>query len=297
MTYLRNHWQGHHSLIRSFLVNLVLLRLVIFYLDRFTHPPFLEHTYTAVVATTLFFVVGHLIIYPWQIVGVLRACERYLRDLGSAAWVWAIYIGIAVSVVFTLISVFGAFQWMFIERDVELAADVLERERASKYTLTLANGDTLIHLRGSLEMGVTKKLEAILRQHPEVTGMVLESNGGHIYESRGVAKLIQRYGLDTYVFAYCSSACTTAFIGGSARILGENGRLGFHQYGLSANLPLPYLDIEKEQEKDRRFYQSQEIEEAFLERVFNANHAEIWFPRTEELLEAGVVHRVEGSPR
>jgi hypothetical protein len=297
MGYIRNHWLGRHSLIWSFSINLVLLRLIIFYLDRFTHPPFLEHPTAVAAATVSFLVVGHLVIYPWQIVGMLRSCERYLRDFGSAAWVWAVYLGIVVSIVVTLISAFGALQWLLIDRDAELAADVLARERAAKYALSHRDGDTLIRLSGSLEMGVTKKLKAILRQHPEITGMVLESDGGNIYESRGIAKLIQEYGLDTYVFASCSSACTTAFIGGTARILGENGRLGFHQYGLSANLPLPFLDIEKEQEKDRRFYRNQKIDEAFLERVFDASHAEIWFPSTEVLLAAGVVHRVEGFPR
>ncbi len=297
MGYIREHWQGRHSLIRSFLMNLVLLRLVIFYLDRFTHPPFLDSSHGAAAVTVSFLVAGHLIVYPWQIVGVLRSCERYLRDFGSAAWVWAIYLGLAVSIVVTLISVFGALQWLLIDRDVELAADVLERERAAKYALSLSDGDRLIRLSGSLEMGITKKLEAILRQHPGVTAMVLESHGGHIYEGRGVAKLIQRYGLDTYVFGSCSSACTTAFIGGAVRILGGNGRLGFHQYRLSANLPLPFLDIEKEQEKDRLFYQSQGIGKTFLERVFDASHADIWFPSPEVLLAAGVVHRIEESHR
>lgn len=292
MGYIRDHWRGRHSLLHSFLVNLVLGRLIVFYLDRFTHPPFLEASPPAVAATVSFLVFAHLILYPWQIAGVLRACDRYLRDFGSAGWVWGVYMGTAVSLVVTLIGVFGALQWLLIDRDVELAAEILERERAAKYSLTLSDGDTRVRLSGSLELGVTKKLEAILQQHPAVTAMVLESHGGHIYESRGIAKLIWRYGLNTYVAGSCSSACTTAFMGGVERVLGADGRLGFHQYGLSAKLPLPYLDLAKEQEKDRRFYRSRDVAEDFLERVFDAAHTEIWFPSHEALLAAGVVHRV-----
>ncbi len=293
MGYIRDHWRGRHSLLRAFLVNLVLGRLIVFYLDRFTHPPFLEASPAAAAATVSFLVIGHLVIYPWQIVGVLRSCDRYLSGFGSAGWVWGVYMGIAVSIVATLIGVFGAYQQTFMARDMELAAEVLERERAAKYALTLSDGDTRVRLNGSLELGVTRKLEAILNQNPAVTVMVLESHGGHIYESRGVAKLIWRYGLNTYVAGSCSSACAIAFMGGVERVLGADGRLGFHQYGLSANLPLPYLDLAKEQETDRRFYRSRDVAEDFLERVFDAAHTEIWFPSHEALLAAGVVHRVE----
>ncbi len=236
-----------------------------------------------------------VIIYAWQVVGVIRACDRYQSSYGSIVLVWGTHFGIVVSLLFTLVSVFVAFQNSFIEPDEDLLSSVWERERASKYALTLSDDSTQVYLNGSFELGITKKLRALLQQHPSVKGIVLASQGGNIYAGRGVAKLIHEHALDSYVFEACSSACTTAFIAGATRTLGPNGKLGFHQYGLEADYQVPFVDIADEQNTDRKFYQSQEIKDAFLDRVFDASQSDLWVPSAEELLEAGVVHRVDAK--
>ena len=73
--YLRHHWQGRQSLAWSFWVNLVLLRAVILGVDRFTRPPFLEDPQMVAAATVAYFLVFHLAVFTWQIVGVVRACD------------------------------------------------------------------------------------------------------------------------------------------------------------------------------------------------------------------------------
>lgn len=293
--YVRSHWLGQQSLGWSFWVNFALLRAAIFYMEEFTRPPFIEGIYADAVVAILFLVIAHVMIYAWQVVGVVRACDRYQSSYGSIASVWGIHFGIIVSLLFTLVSVLITFQNFFIEPDNDLLSLVWEREHASKYALIISDDSTYVSLNGSFELGLTKNLRALLQQHPSVKSIVLVSHGGNIYESRGVAKLINEHGLDSYVFESCSSACTTAFIAGATRTLGPNGRLGFHQYGLEADYQVPFVDIAGEQDADRKFYQSQKIKDEFLDRVFDASHSDLWFPSAEELLEAGVVHRIDAK--
>lgn len=290
--YIRNHWSGSQSLFWSFWINLILLRLAILYLERFTRPPFIVEPPVAIAATFSFFVVCQLIIFAWQIVGVLRTCDRHLAALKSIVWVWATQFGIAASIILTLITVYSGFQSLFLYRQGMLDDDAPERVRAAGYTLTLTDDGHLLHLNGDFEFGITGKVEALLRQHHGVEGIVLSSDGGQVYEGRGVANLIVGSSLDTYVFGTCKSACATAFIGGATRTLGVNGKLGFHQYRLDAGFANPLVDAGAEQEKDRRFYADRDIDPGFLRRVFDSPYDEIWFPDRDELLAAGVVHRI-----
>ena len=294
-SYVRSHWLGQQSLAWSFWANFALLRAAIFYMEKFTRPPFTEGIYADAAVAILFLVIAHVVIYTWQVVGVIRACDRYQSSYGSIVPVWGINFCIVVSLLFTLVSVSITFQSTFIEPNNDLLSVVWDRERASRYALTISDDRTYVNMNGSFELGLTKNLKALLQQHPNVKGIVLASQGGNIYESRGVAKLIQEHGLDSYVFEACSSACTTAFIAGATRTLGPNGRLGFHQYGFEADYQVPFVDIAVEQNADRKFYRSQKIKDEFLDRVFGASYSDIWFPSAEELLEAGVVHRIDAK--
>lgn len=295
MTYIRDHWRGGHSFAWSFWVNLVLLRAAIFWLEGFTGPPFLDDPHLFLPATIAFFAVFHVIVFAWQAVGVLRAGDRYLADLGTPILVPAACVGIMACAILTSVSAFGILQALFAERTDTILAEEWEHERAGRYELTLGDGGRLIRLTGDFEHGLTNNLASLLRNNPGVEGIVLSSDGGYVAEGRGVARLIRERRLDTYVFAVCKSACATAFIGGEARMLGASGRLGFHQYWLDRSIPAWIIDPQAEQRKDARFFRQQGIEAAFLERLFDKPHQEIWYPTADELIEAGVVQEILGD--
>ena len=292
MSYVRDHWRGGQSLAWSFWVNLVLLRAAILWLERFTGPPFLEDPRLAATATVAFLAAFHVIVYAWQIVGVLRAGDRYLARSSSSIWVPAAHVGIVASLMLTSVGVFASIQALLVDRSDENIAKTWEHERAGRYALTVTDGGRLARLTGDIELGITKNLSSLLRENQGVEGVVLSSDGGYVSEGRGVARLIQRQGLDTYVFAICKSACTTAFIGGATRVLGERGKLGFHQYALETGSTGAPIDPRAEQDKDRAFFGEQGIAGEFLSRIFDTPHQEIWFPDPQELLDAGVVHRI-----
>ena len=75
MRYIRDHWQGKHALIYALLINLIGLRALILFADRYTLPPFIADRIDALMATILFIILGHGGVFVWQVVGVLRATE------------------------------------------------------------------------------------------------------------------------------------------------------------------------------------------------------------------------------
>jgi len=298
MGYIRNHWQGNHSLFRSFWVNLVALRLLILFFERFTHPPFTEQSGLAIALTALYVVVFQVIVYGWQAMGVVKACDRYLTAFGSYITVLATQFGLVASLFVTLIYAGGAVQSLFADPEAMIINQRPKRPPLlDPYTLTVTEDGTRILVDGDFRIGIAKELSALLDQHPGVKAVVFSSNGGRVTEGRGLARVIGEHGLNTYVFDSCTSACTTAFIGGVKRILGEGGKLGFHQFRLDSAYNNPYIDPVAEQKIDLAFYLRQKIDSQFLEKVFQAAPTDIWFPSPDELLAAGVIDEIEPRQR
>jgi hypothetical protein len=293
MDYIRSHWQGKQSLAWSFWINLVGLRIVITYVEGFTHPPFTEQSTLSILSTIIFFIVFQVAVHVWQIFGVIRAGELYVSERGSYVMVLLAQLGIAVSLFISVLYIFGAFQSLFTDPNgPPLNPKLQDTIDLDDFTLDLSDDKRRIHLQGDFKIGITQQLALLLEQNPGVEGVVLSSNGGRVTEGRGVARLIMKHGLNTYVFKECKSACTTSFIAGVVRVLGPQGRLGFHQFYLDSKFRAAYIDRKAEQEADLEFYRKQNIAPGFLEKVFTTAHADIWFPDTEELLAAGVVHKI-----
>ena len=249
-----------------------------------------------------------IVVLIWQIVGFVRAGDHYLVDgHGAIEWVWVGYGGVL------LILLIAANGWYALfapfpparQGPGESAAERLNRERASKYSLSILSSEAagrggivpadkgrVLYLKGDFELGIAEKLKALLNRYHDIGWLVLESDGGRIYEARRIARMARDRGLKTYVLNHCNSACTTAFIGGKTRYLGPKGSLGFHKYWLDAQLQHPFVNLGEEQDKDRSFYRSQNISNDFLNRIFDEPHTGLWQPDHATLLKAGVVHKI-----
>jgi len=289
VNYLRDHWQGDHSLFRSFWLNLIAVRAVILGLERLTYPPFIEPSTAAIWISVIFVAVFHGVVFGWQIVGVVRAVDRDQRAHGSIATAFSAHFGIAFTVLVSTVVVFSAFQELTKSRP---KAKVVRPDPLGPYTFSLNGNGTIIYLHGDFRIGITKALGAFINQHPAVTGIVLNSAGGNIFQGRGVAKLIRSHGLNTYVIETCRSTCTTAFIAGRKRFLGTGATLGFHQYGIDTNINSLLPDPRAEQETDLTSYAEQGVTATFRQNVFDAPHDKIWLPGADELIAGGVVHEI-----
>jgi len=290
MNYIRKHWKGEYSLGISFWFNFLFLIITYHYVERLIRLSFNNHPRAFILAAIIYLVISRLIIYPWQVIGLLRACGRHLLKHGHVIRVRTVQAVVILSLLGTLIHILESAQSLIIFKN--RTDNKTEGQEPANYALSLIENGQFIHLEGSLDFGVTNDVAKILSNQSDVKGIILDSSGGIVYEGRGLFMLIKKHELDTYSFKNCSSACTIAFIGGSRRFLGENAKLGFHQYKLDSDKIQPFLDIESEQGKDLFLYESQMIKGEFLNKIFKKPQHEIWFPTQSDLLAAGVVDRI-----
>jgi len=285
--YIEQHWRGNLSLNRSFWVNLVLLFFLVGILERFLFPPYIENELAVTTAVLAYIIVVKLIVYPWQVVGVLRACDLRIRSDTGRSWATAAQIALVVSLAVTLVATIETYQSLQVFKQNLILKQIPLPE--PQYSLDLIKQDTLIHLRGPFEIGITNRVAEMIEQYPEVTGIILDSGGGQIYEGRGLARLVRENKLQTYSLDKCLSSCTTAFVAGTIRTLGTNARLGFHQYKTYSLIPS--INVRSEQAKDMAIFVKQGVSPEFLEKVFTHPPEEIWLPDIDELINAGVVHQ------
>ena len=158
------------------------------------------------------------------------------------------------------------------------------------YSLHVDPNRQLLQVNGTMEIGILSAFENMLSKHPELTQVAFNSNGGNIYQARGLAKLIISKALDTYVAESCYSACTIAYVAGKTRSMSPDGRLGFHQYNMKSKLLNQRFDVNKEQAKDLSFFKSRISDNNFIKNIFNSKNSDIWIPEQKHLLNTGVIH-------
>ena len=293
LNYIKQHWQGRNSLAQAFWLNLVILFVALGLVERYVFPPYIEDEVVVTVAVFVYVIVVKLIVYPWQVVGVLRVCDLRIKSDSGRSWATGVQIALVVSLAATLIATIETYQKLQVfKRNLELEAMTLP---VPGYSLDLIEQAQLIHLRGPFEIGITRRVAELIARNPEVVGIILDSEGGQIYEGRGLARLIRENKLQTFSLEKCLSSCTTAFIAGTTRTLGTNARLGFHQYKTYSLIPS--INVENEQAKDMAIFVKQGVSPEFLEKIFVQPPESIWWPEIDELIIAGVVHQTGFSLR
>ncbi|MGI9393785.1 MAG: hypothetical protein ACR2OY_04000 [Boseongicola sp.] len=286
---MTDHWRGQQSFAWSFWVNLVLLRLLIFAAQEWLSPEEGQNFSDNRALVLLLIVIFHGLILAWQIVGVLRASGAHIRAHGSMAPVWGSQLAIIAAVLWVISYSFGAWQMTQLVPDSLDSQAELEAARAAKYSIVPTEDGQSLTLAGSLELGITDHFKDQIKAYPDVDQIILASTGGNIYEARGLANIIRQHDLNTLVITECSSACTTVFIGGAKRQLSPGSKLGFHQYRIDADYAVLNADPVREQNRDRDTFLQSGVAPWFLDKMFDSNAAEMWYPALSELIEANVV--------
>ncbi len=288
MNYIRKHWRGELSLSVSFWVNVFLLNIAILLFENLlTQNTIIEHPQVDARVTLIFISIALLVVYPWQLIGLWRSCNHHVEKTGKGYWARSAQVLIVLGLLAIVSKV--NLSWPIYKDLYHLG---FEQDEYANYTLELEKNNTVIHLTGVLGFGVSKDVANLLNKYPDVTGIILDSPGGRLYESRELAKLILTNGLDAYSLTGCYSACATAFIAGKQRYLALGANLAFHQYRSPYNNLGSFAEIKKEQEKDLRIFRQQGVKKEFLDKLFATTSDDLWYPTTDELIEAKVVHKV-----
>ena len=220
MSFLKAHWLGKLPLGITLWINLVALLIVISYAELFLLSKLAADPTQLVTLTLASLFLTRLIIFPWQLIGLLRAIEFDYIERKNLLKMRALQGFSLLTILFTLVYCLEVIQGTlhYIEQ-VEFYSRPGEKVA---YQLNVSEDQQHLIIRGDLDIGITTAVRSTIEAHPQIRSVVLQSRGGHIYEGRGLAKLFTEHEFDTYVYEECSSACTTAFIGGKQRYIGTH---------------------------------------------------------------------------
>lgn len=287
--YVTGHWYGAHGLAWSFWINFALIRVLVFAMHEWFGPEKGQDFHDHKVLVVLLAIFFHGILFVWQAVGLIRASEVHGRSGGPMAPVWGTQLGLIVAFFWVMIYVLDVWQMTLrVPNSLAIQSEILA-DRAAKYSIEPSVDGRSLALTGSLELGITGRLEGLLKAYPNTEQIVLNSTGGNIFEARGLSNIIRQNGLNTLVNSECSSACTTVFIGGIERRLAPGGRLGFHQYRIDADYAVLNMDLLHEQDRDRAIFLQSGVAVWFLDKMFSSDASEMWYPELAELTAAHVV--------
>jgi hypothetical protein len=173
--------------------------------------------------------------------------------------------------------------------------------------------DTMVPVEGrelDIRYSDVEDMRDVLRRHPEITTLEINSTGGGHYPSVDLASLVIDFGLDTHVEDTCESSCVTVFLGGTNRTMALGGRMGFHQLSWTARAVEDYYNKNREkrdwetpfefaewmyQDTQTETYNrinymiSRGVDPQFAVQTMRKPDANMWFPYRSVLIAAGVL--------
>jgi len=241
----------------------------------------------------LLYVLLLLIARSWSLVGIWRSAGRHAARGGTAGWGTVARIMVVIGVLATL-----AQMPSLALQAKEYGLIAVGRDPIGPIaTMSLDKSGKTLELKGPLSAGVADQFEQFLKSAPATQLVVLDSDGGRIFEALRVAEVIKSRGLDTRVEQHCASACTLILLAGKDRSAHKFAQIGFHQPDF------PGLSEAQKQSiiaDNRQDYIKAGIEPQFLDRAMSTPPSQMWYPTHAEMVDAGVLSSEEitvGSSR
>lgn len=279
--YLAGHWRGEHQFLQIALSGGILALLISHVL--LAEPAFsdLAAHYRRYATLYLCVLLIGTLMSAWWGVGVWRASRRWLDGERS------LLIGLAFAMGGMTMLLF-AFDRM-AQRDNHMtlfALTAIALDMDPKPAIKTSPDGTRFLLNGEMGFGTTNLVRSLLKQHPKIKEIELNSPGGSAAEGFALAELVRDRGFDTYVRENCASACVLVFAAGTERRLAPIARFGLHSSGVEwrtdAN-PRSPTDLAME-----RFFRSRGISEVFIAKTLQTPFHDIWLPAPAEVLSSGL---------
>ena len=167
-------------------------------------------------------------------------------------------------------------------------SEAVSRSAGPGWSITASDTGHEIRISGEIRPGLSDALKEVLEGAPGVERIVLESPGGSVREGIALAKLVEKYSLDTAVSTYCVSACTLIFVAGSERVVKSGAELGFHRCRSLLWFNAWLYDDEYNTEL-ARYLQSKGVSKAFADKVISVSSGAVWYPSFDQLFAGGVI--------
>lgn len=283
-SYIFHHWRGELSLPISYWVNGFLVTAIFVIVtaivpwDNFVISRSPKLYSTAIIALWLLLAITTI----WQLVGIWRSANNYLRQGKSTLWGNLAKIAIVLG----LIRAVGNFASVGIPQVTEYAKIATGEDPIGTYQLRVLRDASELEIAGAIAFGLTEDVRRTLDAHPTVRIVHLNSSGGRVSEARNLRDLIDSRALTTFTASTCFSACTLAYAAGHKRFIARNARLGFHQYSFPG---VKEHEFQLEYEKDKQDWLARGFARTFVDKAFATPNTEMWKPTHRELFEGGVV--------
>jgi hypothetical protein len=272
--YLRRHWRGELPLIVAVTVSTALVWALVQAVRLVGH--FFPSTEAPTIAALLWLVEVVVLVVgvAWWGMGVQRAAQQSAGEGGSP--LVAFLTGVVGFGAFIWIGLF----WLHSARHVwpDVKATLTGDLRPAAVALERAD---VLRVQGDLEFGTMRAVREALAANPAVRIVRLDSRGGRVDEGLALGRLIAERNLDTLVLDECSSACVTAFAGGTRRLIGPQARLGLHSAGGNG---IATRLVDDANRRSDAFMAARGIDARVLEKGAATAHDAIWFPSHAVLL-------------
>lgn len=292
--YLGRHWRGHLPLAQTYWLNGFLANIAIGGLGlAFIALQQTGKSLRIIAFAFVIYILLLLVARTWSLVGIWRSAGRHAARGGTPGWG-------TIARAMVVIGVLGTLAQMpsLALQTKEYGLIAIGRDPMGPVAaMSLDQTGTTLELKGHLSAGVADRFEEVLKASPAAKLVVLDSDGGRIFEALRVAELVRARGLDTRVEQHCASACTLILLAGKERSAHRFAQIGFHQPdfpGLSETEKLSTIA------DNRQDYLAAGITPDFLDRALSTPPTQMWYPMHAEMVDAGVLTSEEitvGSSR
>jgi hypothetical protein len=291
LRYAIRHWRGELPLALAWWVNGIALTVVSIGADAWAAGHGLGAAIDTSSRFTAFIAAGIallLLVPAWQVIGLFRAADRHVAEVGT------ILAGRIVQSLTTVLAIGFALRFLVFAGEAWSGARVAWPLGPGAYTISTAANGRLLEIKGGFVFGLADDVRRALDANPRVRRVRLESGGGSLSEALRVRELIRARHLDTESRVQCSSACVSAYIGGSHRLLRRTARLGFHLprnpgYGLRGVVTADYA-------AEIAYFRRRGVPQWFRARWVMTGRV-FWYPTPRQLRAAGIVDVFVGMPR
>ena len=118
-----------------------------------------------------------------------------------------------------------ALTFLAVFMALAVAAPALAADMQVVSVPTMLGPKSFLEISNTIELGDWSKFAKIMRRSPEISGVLLSSNGGSADDGLAIAKQVFEQKLDAMVTDTCHSICTVIFLAGNERYLNSGANL------------------------------------------------------------------------
>lgn len=229
MNYIKEHWQGLHSLWRAYWINTILFSGLInaFYLIAL--PELLENaplsSYNFELSLMAFIIL--IMISVWMYVGCWRSAGEYINTAATSFPKKSTFWGYVTQVVilFGALSSFNVYYPM--AKDFYAMLDKLNSEVNTQYYTQLV-GETDLILRGYINDESSNYVVKAFKGNDKLTTLRMDSPGGYLDAAFKLADYVESNNTLVVVDGQCLSACLLILASADVAYVTRTSQLAFH---------------------------------------------------------------------